>query len=188
MSKATVNHPTSCSRCAMHSAASLDCLSLETNRDATFSTTCCFHLESGSSLRLCRRHSSACEVSPLSASRTTSALNSGVKVLRFRWVLHRILLSVRVLVYHNLGLESGPNFRWQYIVDSNVRSCHTNHPKIKPDIQKPDINTTQEGIGKMKNIDCIKHNFAKKNRGTTHFTTYSFCVQNPKRDKTQIQT
>ena len=44
-------------------------------------------LESWSSLRLCRRHTSAWELSPVSASRTTSALNLGVKVLRLRFAI-----------------------------------------------------------------------------------------------------
>ena len=30
-----------------------------------------------------------------------------------------MLLSNRLLLYHNLGLESGPNFRWQYIYPEN---------------------------------------------------------------------
>ena len=30
-----------------------------------------------------------------------------------------MLLSNRLLLYHNLGLESGPNFRWQYKVFVN---------------------------------------------------------------------
>ena len=64
MSSATVNLPTSCSRCAIRSAASLECLSVEVNREPTFSMTCCFHFETWSSLRLWRRHTSACEVSP----------------------------------------------------------------------------------------------------------------------------
>ena len=115
MSSATVNRPTSCSRWAIRSAASVDCLSVEVNREVSASSTsCCFHFESWSSLRLWHRQSSAWELSPLSASSTTSALNSAVKFLRFRLVLHRILLSVRLLFYHNLGLDSGPNFRWQY--------------------------------------------------------------------------
>ena len=42
ISSANVNRPTSCSRCAIRSAVSLECLSVKTNRDATFSTTCCF--------------------------------------------------------------------------------------------------------------------------------------------------
>ena len=53
MSNATVNRPTSCSRWAIRSAASLDCLSVEANREVSaFSTSCCFHFESWSSLRL----------------------------------------------------------------------------------------------------------------------------------------
>ena len=114
MSRATVNLPTSCSRCAMRSAEASDCLSAGSKRLAAFSRSCHFHFESCSSLRLCRRHTSAWELSPLRASRTTLALNSGVKFLRLRLVLHRILLSSRWILYHNLVLESGPNFRWQY--------------------------------------------------------------------------
>ena len=51
----TVNLPTSCSRCAMRSAASSDALSLDSKRDAAFSRSCCFHVKSWSSLRLWRR-------------------------------------------------------------------------------------------------------------------------------------
>ena len=67
------------------------------NRDATFSTTCCFHFESCCSLRLCRLQSSAWKLSPLSASSTTSVLNSGVYLLRFRFAIG-ILLSMRLLL------------------------------------------------------------------------------------------
>ena len=115
MSSARVNRPTSCSSWAIRSASASECLSADSKRVAAFSRSCRFHFESCSSLRLCRRHTSACELSPLSASRTTSALYSGVKFLRFRLVLHRILLSSRWILYHNLVLGSGPNFRWQYI-------------------------------------------------------------------------
>ena len=114
MSSARVNRPTSCSSWAIRSASASECLSADSKRVAAFSRSCRFHFESCSSLRLCRRHTSACELSPLSASRTTSALYSGVKFLRFRLVLHRILLSSRWILYHNLVLGSGPNFRWQY--------------------------------------------------------------------------
>ena len=43
---------------------------------------------------------------------TTSALNSGVNLLRF--AIGK-LLSIRLIFYHNIGLGSGPNFRGQYI-------------------------------------------------------------------------
>ena len=115
MSSVRVNRPTSCSSSAIRSTEASDCLSAGSKRVAAFSRSCRFHFESCSSLRLWGfRHTSACELSPLRASRTTSALNSGVKFLRFRLVLHRILLSSRWILYHNLVLESGPNFRWQY--------------------------------------------------------------------------
>ena len=86
---------------------------MEANTEAAFSSNCCFHFESWSSLRLWHRHSSAWELSPLSASRTTSDLKLGGEGSSFSF-RHRRLLSSRLLVYHNLGLESGPNFRWQY--------------------------------------------------------------------------
>jgi hypothetical protein len=114
MSSATVNRPTSCSRWVIRSeTASVDCLSVEANTESAFSRNCCFHFESWSSLRLWHRHSSAWELSPLSASRTTSDLKLGGEGSSFSF-RHRRLLSVRLLFYHNLGLDSGPNFRWQY--------------------------------------------------------------------------
>ena len=39
------------------------------------------------------------------------ATNSEASSFLFR---HRVLLSVRLLLQHNLGLEGGLNFRWQY--------------------------------------------------------------------------
>ena len=59
-----------------------------------------------------------------------------MKFLRFRLVLHRRLLSSRLLVYHNLGLESGPIFRWQYklIPDPNYS---TTPPTIPQQIPQP---------------------------------------------------
>ena len=66
---------------------------------------------SWSALKLCLRHNSACELCPVSASITTSALNCGVNLLRF--AIGK-LLSIRLQLYHNLGLAGGPNFRWQY--------------------------------------------------------------------------
>ena len=64
-----------------------DTLSLDSKRDAAFSTNCCFHFENWAWLRLWCQHSSACELSPRSASRTTEVLNSGVKFLRFRFAI-----------------------------------------------------------------------------------------------------
>ena len=125
MSSARVNRPTSCSSWVIRSAEASDCLSAGSKRVAAFSRSCRFHFESCSSLRLCRRHTSAWELSLLRVSRTTSALNSGVKFLRFRLVLHRILLSSRWILYHNLVLESGPNFRWQYKYRSNAALTYT---------------------------------------------------------------
>ena len=84
MSSARVNRPTSCSSWAIRSAEASDCLSAGSKRVDAFSRSCRFHFESCSSLRLCRRHTSAWELSPLRASRTTSALNSEVK-FRFRF-------------------------------------------------------------------------------------------------------
>ena len=105
----------------MHSAASPEeTLSLDSKRDAAFSRNCCFHFQIWSSLRLWHRHNSACELSPRSASRTTSALNSGVKFLRLRLVLYRILRSMSWTLYHNLVLESGPNLRGQYNIAIEV--------------------------------------------------------------------
>ena len=91
ISNATVNRPTSCSRWAIRSAASLDCFSVETNTDPTFSTTCCFHFESCCSLRLYRLKS---------------------------WIL-----------YHNLGLGSGPNLGGQYNVKQRYDVSLENYSK-----------------------------------------------------------
>ena len=55
-------------------------------------------------------HSSACEVSPLRAS-SNFGFKLGGKVSSFR---HRNAPFSRLLFYHNLVLEGGPNFRWQY--------------------------------------------------------------------------
>ena len=39
------------------------------------------------------------------------------------WFGHRIRFSIRVVLFHNPGLESGPNFRWQYtIINKNEKS------------------------------------------------------------------
>ena len=114
MSSARVNRPTSCSSWGIRSAEASDCLSAGSKRVVSaFSRSCRFHFESCSSLRLCRRHTSAWELSPRSASRTTSDLKLGSEVSSFSF-RHRILLSSRWILYHNLVLESGPNFRWQY--------------------------------------------------------------------------
>ena len=114
MSTACVNLPTSCSSCAIRSVEASDCLRLESKRVAAFSRSWRFHCESCSSVMLCRRQSSASELSTLSASITTFALNSGVNLLRFRLVLIGCSLSMRLLLSRDLGLACGSNFRWQY--------------------------------------------------------------------------
>ena len=116
MSGARVNRPTICSSWAIRSAEASDALSAGSKREfSAFSRSCRFHFESCSLLKLWGfRHNSTWEVSPRSAKKTTAALNSGVKVLRFRLVLHWRLLSSRSILYYNLVLESGPKFRWQY--------------------------------------------------------------------------
>ena len=115
MSSARVNRPTSCSSWVIRSAEASDCLSAGSKRVAAFSRSCRFHFESCSSLRLWGfRHTSAWELSLLRVSRTTSDLKLGSEVSSFSF-RHRILLSSRWILYHNLVLESGPNFRWQYI-------------------------------------------------------------------------
>ena len=40
---------------------------------------------------------------------------------------HRIFLSIGLVLYHNLGLYCGPNFRWQY-------SIHPEKIRITPNI------------------------------------------------------
>ena len=114
MSSATVNRPTSCSRCAIRSILALDCLSAGSKRGAAFSRSGFrFHFESCSPLRLCRRHSSACELSPRKCLKNNFSLKCGSESSSFSF-RHRILLFSRWILYHNLVLESGPNFRWQY--------------------------------------------------------------------------
>ena len=49
----------------------------------------------------------------LTVSGSDSALNSAVNLLRFRFAIGDSF-QVRLLLYHNLGLGGGPNFRWQY--------------------------------------------------------------------------
>ena len=112
MSSATVNRPTSCSRWVIRSeTASVDCLSVEANREVSaFSTSCCFHFESWSSLRLWCRQSSAWELSPLSASSTTSALNSAVNLLRFRLVLHRNSPFSEIVILSQSWFRQWPEF------------------------------------------------------------------------------
>ncbi len=43
---------------------------------------------------------------------------------------HRILLSSRWILYHNLVLESGPNFRWQYTFAELTQSDLENIDKL----------------------------------------------------------
>ena len=86
MSTACANRPTSCSSAAMRAVEASDGLSVDLKRDAAFSRNWRFHCVSCAAVMLWRRQSSACEVSMLSAYRTTAALNSGVNLLRFRLV------------------------------------------------------------------------------------------------------
>ena len=84
-------------------------------RDATFSTTCCFHFESCSSLRLWGPPTHFCLGTFTAESlKNNFGFKLGSEVFSFSFH-HRILLSSRWILYHNLVLESGPNFRWQYI-------------------------------------------------------------------------
>ena len=97
------------------------------NTDTAFSRNCCFHLETWSSLRLWRRHSSACELSPRRASRTTSVLKLGGEGSSFSF-RHRNSPFCEIVLYHNLGLEGGLNFRWQYSGKSPIQIAYDRIP------------------------------------------------------------
>ena len=63
------------------------------------------------------RHSSAWELSPLSASNNFRfKLGGEGSSFSFR---HRNSPFCEIVLYHNLGLEGGLNFRWQYTHESH---------------------------------------------------------------------
>ena len=67
-----------------------------------------------------------------------------MNLLRFRLVLHRRLLSSRWILYHNLGLESGLNFRWQYNLCFDLKLSLT--PEDIKVIANKAVNAWQEQI------------------------------------------
>ena len=114
MSSATVSCPTSCSRCAIRSASVLDCLSTGLKRVAAFSRSCRFHFESCSSLMLCLRHTSAWILSPRKCFKNNFGFKLGGEGSSFTFCPSDTTYESRAVLYHNLGLDSGPNFRGQY--------------------------------------------------------------------------
>ena len=130
MSSARVNRPTSCSSWVIRSAEASDCLSAGSKRVAAFSRSCRFHFESCSSLRLWGPPTHFCLGTFTAESLKNNfgfKLGSEVSSFSFR---HRILLSSRWILYHNLVLESGPNFRWQYMRVRQQTLQWTVPPKI----------------------------------------------------------
>ena len=121
MSSARVNRPTSCSSWVIRSAEASDCLSAGSKRGVSaFSRSCRFHFESCSSLRLWGPPTHFCLGTFTAESLKNNfgfKLGGEVSSFSFR---HRILLSSRWILYHNLVLESGPNFRWQYILQLSL--------------------------------------------------------------------
>ena len=98
MSSATANFPTCRSSSAIRFASALDGLPFGLKRDGMFSRSCCFQVESCSSLMLWHLHSSACEVSLWGASSTTFAFKLGGEGSSFAFCYRRPLSSVIVSV------------------------------------------------------------------------------------------
>ena len=149
MSSARVNRPTSCSSWVIRSAEASDCLSAGSKRVAAFSRSCRFHFESCSSLRLWGPPTHFCLGTFTAESLKNNfgfKLGSEVSSFSFR---HRILLSSRWILYHNLVLESGPNFRWQYtILVKNLRDkeCQLSIATIEPEPDSKSINRSGKTI------------------------------------------